>query len=825
MQRRPRRPQPQRYNSMLLDVPPDSNHGEEMSSSCVRIVDNEKDNDHVNPKNDAAHISQQSQQSPDVRLPPSNESIHQLPLFGLSQVNFAPISGLAPEMPPPGSVFASSSTEENSPGLKRCSTNLVDNRESQADENPATPVQHITSTGIVSHSSPLNIHTYVSSSDFDPTKLSRAPQEHKCTHKSSKLDLHLQSSPPPPTRTPPSTPEIFHHKPFFPSECLSDDQTPMQGDKLSCHVGKRPKIPKLNIPIEADGMKEPLAHSPILVSNIIPESTHMPIKLIDYENSYQSLNTQNLGITMGCIRPQPTDLAQHESLPSANRPQNFLNLKGGESELRDTVRRKYFIRMPSLPRLSTRKKSSKILAIFYAAETGNAEALKQLLETTSDANSRNQQSRTPQMQAAMYGRLNCLQILKDHNANELAVDQDGRTVMHIATLMNQTGVVTWLLKTYSVPTHDAPRQSSRLARISGNIIGRPSLRLHETSDMEGYKALHLAVKANLERMVRLLVEFGLEINSRTNLGRTPLHEAVILNNKDISALLITNGADIHIADSNTMSPLHWAAVLGHRESVALLLANNADKSRYDGDGDLPIHKAAWSRHLALFDEFVGERADLELKTRTGESLLHIACLRDDLELAQYLLRHDVNANSWAAPNHPRTSNVHNIALQRRNPPSRPKAFSRTPLHCSCMHGHFAMVSLLLDHGAQANAALENGMTPLMMAVENEDADLVSLLLAHNANVNAADRVRRTALHIACARGDLKTVRELIRHGADVNAKSRDRLRPLEYAIVVVGYDPVFFDRLTLIIDYFVTLDQKNLKIANNFLRSRSSSSF
>ena len=261
----------------------------------------------------------------------------------------------------------------------------------------------------------------------------------------------------------------------------------------------------------------------------------------------------------------------------------------------------------------------------------------------------------------MHGRINCLQVMKDHKANELAVDQDGRTVLHVATLMNQIETVTWHLESYSLQPSNAHRPS-RLVQTPERVARRLSSRLCGALDMEGSDALNLAVTADLETMVRLLVESGLEIISKTKSGLTPLHRAVMLNNNDIAALLITSSADVHNTDANSMSPLHWAACLGHRESVALLLANKAGKAKYDDDGDLPKHKAAWFGQLTLFDDLVGERSDLELNTRDGETLLHITCLRCDLVLAHYLLQHVVNVNSWAVLNYSRPTKVQNVAI-------------------------------------------------------------------------------------------------------------------------------------------------------------------
>jgi len=63
----------------------------------------------------------------------------------------------------------------------------------------------------------------------------------------------------------------------------------------------------------------------------------------------------------------------------------------------------------------------------------------------------------------------------------------------------------------------------------------------------------------------------------------------------------------------------------------------------------------------------------------------------------------------------------------------------------------------------------------------EDADLVRLLLEHGANPNAATEFGDTLLHLAATKGHFETMRLLLLHGANPNAKSIEGLTPLMVA--------------------------------------------
>jgi ankyrin repeat protein len=108
---------------------------------------------------------------------------------------------------------------------------------------------------------------------------------------------------------------------------------------------------------------------------------------------------------------------------------------------------------------------------------------------------------------------------------------------------------------------------------------------------------------------------------------------------------------------------------------------------------------------------------------------------------------------------------------------------RTRLMSLARKGDKRRVSLLLDVGANANAADTDGMTPLLLASGRGHAAVVDMLLRNGADVDAEDSRGRTALHHATAGQHLDVMRLLLAWSADVNAADTDGRTALHLASI------------------------------------------
>ncbi|XP_038312542.1 ankyrin repeat domain-containing protein 26-like isoform X6 [Canis lupus familiaris] len=167
--------------------------------------------------------------------------------------------------------------------------------------------------------------------------------------------------------------------------------------------------------------------------------------------------------------------------------------------------------------------------------------------------------------------------------------------------------------------------------------------------------------------------------------------------------------------------------------------------------------------------------DLNKRDRKNRTALHLACAIGSVDMVKILVLSQCQLNLRDGEN--RTALVKAVQCQeeacvdillRKGADVNTKDFKdNTALHYAAYEGNISIARKLLLNKGDIEAKNKDGLTPLLVAVNEKKEKMVAFLL-EEANINAVDYTNRTALHLACAIGREDMVKLLVDRHCQLN---------------------------------------------------------
>jgi len=418
-----------------------------------------------------------------------------------------------------------------------------------------------------------------------------------------------------------------------------------------------------------------------------------------------------------------------------------------------------------------------------------------------DVNAADPDGTTPLAWAVYNDDLLTAQRLLREGANAKTANRYGVTPLSLAATNRNAAMAQALLNAGADATAKLPDGVTLLmtAARTGNadivrMLIEHGAEVNAKEATYGETALVWAAQENHPEAAQVLIEHGAMVNARTNaLQRekdrfglegvltilphgswTPLMYAARQGSLETARTLVEHGAELNLTDPDGSTALLLAIINGHYDTAALLADKGTDPNIADASGMAALYATV---DMNTLGEVYGHPGRPSTDKLTAVDLMKV------------LLAKGANPNA----------RLKTTATQRAHTPGEfALGEGSTPLMRAAKNGDSAAIRVLLENGADPNAAAKNGTTALMFAsglgygtgtfandyaTPAELLEAVKILVAAGASVNAVSEEGETPLHYSATASD-DIVKFLAANGAKLDAKDKRGRTAVEMALGV-----------------------------------------
>ncbi|XP_061741676.1 ankyrin repeat and EF-hand domain-containing protein 1a isoform X1 [Nerophis ophidion] len=286
---------------------------------------------------------------------------------------------------------------------------------------------------------------------------------------------------------------------------------------------------------------------------------------------------------------------------------------------------------------------------------------------------------------------------------------------------------------------------------------------HRLQVLQIYRLLqyiHDNDQAQVEMMVNLGVQNLINLTEPQN-GTGALHMAVAANNQDLVRFLLSLRAHPDIQNKRGHTPVMLAAELGNEGIVKMLAHHDADMSMQDNEGKGVLFYCIYptKRHTRCLQVVLEYQADVNNVSSQGTHVFQLMCQ---------------HAKECAPM-------CHMMLAQGADPNAADQKTGVTALMEAAKAGSLDLVRDILKRRGNPNALDEKRLSAVHYAAMGGFFEVIVLLSAFSADMNIINVDENTALHYAAQTGDVNCCKFLAQRGCNAKVKNREGLLPRQIA--------------------------------------------
>ncbi|KAJ6096147.1 hypothetical protein N7486_006893 [Penicillium sp. IBT 16267x] len=389
--------------------------------------------------------------------------------------------------------------------------------------------------------------------------------------------------------------------------------------------------------------------------------------------------------------------------------------------------------------------------LLTAVEAASIDGTKYLLDMGANPAAKNFKQQNVLHLAALAGTDEVLELTKlllSHCAHPNASDLNNMTPLHYSVAKGNKELSKLLLQNGVDINTGVQRVCEDHATVQQSIpdmVPRDQQGSSSAYETHGLTPLHFAALVAHPSMISFLLSEGANVNARCSNGDSPLHLTLRKSLLDLDKITSSNSSDLALGyipmddawsdntwqieslleikdddDSEDAAKIYDTISLTRMKCVDILIAHpEIDVGLRNTLGETPMHGIPFGQEnsMAIFSKLANKSQDIFATDNKGQTPLHIACLKNDPDVASYLL--DVDPLS-----------VFKLDLQELS-----------PLHYAIRSWNITLVTMLLSRVPEQNWACaekyERGRPLLHFYLEEPFCypEMVRVLLDGGENVN------------------------------------------------------------------------------------------
>ncbi|WP_430412550.1 ankyrin repeat domain-containing protein [Kordia sp.] len=281
--------------------------------------------------------------------------------------------------------------------------------------------------------------------------------------------------------------------------------------------------------------------------------------------------------------------------------------------------------------------------LMYASSIGNIEICSVLLENGAKINAVDKNKDHALNWATFSGKIPVMNLLIEKDADLFLKSKHGKAVDVAFRLWHHDSVAN-VFRTTKIVRLLTKKEKKLVTAILENDLKTTEKLLKKglsanTKDQLETPILQLAAQQGNYELVKLLINYNVNVNKMNRVGQTPLAWAARFGHVAIVDLLLKSGADVN-STGNTyqLTPLIGAAIDGNVTIGSLLIQNGATIDTKDTVNNASaLHWTLWYKHKTFAKLLIHHNADYTYKALDNTySAYDVAKLSDLTEIIQLI---------------------------------------------------------------------------------------------------------------------------------------------------------------------------------------------